>query len=497
MSIMCGNSVKYKLARKISLLLLLLFLVQWGQAVFAADDQNQQGLLLNNVIKPKLDIRGYYRFELAFRYNEPRSFTKMRNTFYLQSDYDFSNRLKFHGSGWFYYDVVYDLFDYDTIAARFEREATNPLVFVQQLPNEKDTPVAEFREMYFDLNLNKFDIRLGKQHVVWGVLEGVRVVDEINPMDFRELILPDDILDYRIPLWTLKINHFNKLGDYEFLLIPDLTFHQPAPPGSEWELFQDIPNTIKPEPDNPRNWELGFKWSNSISGTDVSLSYFYTWDDFPSVFRFSSEIGKPGPILFPTHTRLAMYGATFRRQTNSMILKAEAAYVSGKYFGTTEVDENADAFLDNNGEFLRDHIRWGVGFDVNWHGWDVSPSYVQWDILDYHPAIMQAEHDRSFNLYLRKKFRKANSTATILWIYLLDLNESYIKPRINFRISDRYRMAIGMDLFTGNQSKFGVATRSSGGGGPLVIPSTVEQRTQFFGNFNDNDRITIEMRYTF
>ena len=187
-----------------------------------------------------LSLGGYLKNETAFRFSEPRSITKIRNIAHVDGAWEFTPRLRLGFSAWAYHDLAYELFHYRTISARFARDAEQPLVFIDNLAEEKDSPVAEVRELYLDMYFDRFDLRVGRQFVVWGVLEGVRITDEINPMDFRELILPE-LLDYRIPLWTVKVDWYTDTGgDVQLLWIPDLRFHEPAPPGSEWELLQRI-----------------------------------------------------------------------------------------------------------------------------------------------------------------------------------------------------------------------------------------------------------------
>ena len=300
----------------------------------------------------KWRFTGYLKNETAYRVREPRSITKIRNIAYLNAQYPISKAIKFNYTGWAYYDLAYDLFDYRTIAARSERNSQEPLVFAETLPREKDSPVAETRELYLDFFLKNLDIRAGKQYVVWGVLEGVRITDEINPIDFRELILPD-LLDYRIPLWTVKLDHYRGDTTYQLVWIPDIQFHKPAPRGSEWELLQDIRDdqgtvlTKYPKSFALENSELGLKVNTNIFDTEVSLSYFYTWDDFPVIFRTARVDQTPNnpPILFPTYTRMHMYGTTVVKQVGPVIVKTEVAYVTDKYFGLKNtVDRDGDGF---------------------------------------------------------------------------------------------------------------------------------------------------------
>lgn len=441
----------------------------------------------------RLNISGYLKNETAFRFDEPRSVTKIRNIFYLKTEYPFGSWGGFTFSGWAYHDLVYDLFDYQTISGRSVRNEDQPLVFVDNLKQEKDSPVAAIRELYFDLFTDNMDIRIGKQFVVWGVLEGIRITDEINPLDFRELILPD-LLDYRIPLWTFKADYFGENNTYEFLWIPELKFHKPAPRGSEWELLQRVPGTREPDSYKLRNSEVGVKVTGNYFDTEVSLSYFWTWDDFPVIFRSERIDNLQDPEFFPTYTRIQMYGATFVKQLGARILKGEIAYVTDKYFGLkNNVDRNNDGFLDSQGELQKNHIRWGLGLDFNWLGTDWSPAISQWIILDYDKGIIQDEFDTSLTLFARKPLPARSAVFELLMIGLVNLHELYINPELSFDITDHFQITSGLDLFYGDRSQLGV----SASGGAIANLNTVEQNAQFFGNFNDNDRIYVEFKYTF
>jgi hypothetical protein len=80
---------------------------------------------------------GYVKNETAYRFDEPRSFTKIRNILSVNWLYLLFPKVKLYSSGWGYYDHVYDLFNYDTIAARDVRNEKEPLVFIDQLNKGK------------------------------------------------------------------------------------------------------------------------------------------------------------------------------------------------------------------------------------------------------------------------------------------------------------------------------------------------------------------------
>lgn len=472
-----------------------------------ADDVPQLGI--DGEKKPKdswlskFSFDGYFKNETAYRFREPRSFTKLRNILYLNAKYPVNDAVDVNFAGWAYYDLAYDLFSYDTIAARIERNSDEPPVFVERLPKDKDSPVVAIRELYVDFVRDKLEMRLGKQYIIWGVLEGVRVVDELNPMDFREMILPD-LIDYRIPLWSLKLDYYSDMADFELVWIPDVQFHKPAPRGSEWELLQNVcadqPVEIicletTPNRFSLKDSEFGLRVSKRLFDTEFSLSYFYTWDDFPVIFR---TVRLPVddthlPAFFPVYTRISMYGGTVVKQFDSIIAKMEFAYVTDKYFGVRNTtDSDQDGYLDFDGELKRDHLRLGLGLEFNLWNTDISPGITQWTIYKHDAAIIQDRNDVAINLFVRKEFPAWAATFQMLAIRLVNLKELLLKPKMTFQMDDHLQLATGLDLFFGERSDFGVNSALLSG---TFDPNRV--RAQFFGNFHDNDRAYLEFKYSF
>jgi len=470
-------------------------LVLAGLSASAQADTLKENL---SSLRQEFNLTGYLKNETAFRYLEPRAFTKIRNIAYLRGRYAINDMAEITAAGWGYYDLAYDLFDYDTITARAERDRIQPLNFIENLSSRKDSGVIDLREFYLDLYLENVDLRLGRQFIIWGVMTGVRIVDELNPMDFRELILPD-LLDYRVPLWSTRANIY--LGDNEFQLvwIPDIQFHRPAPEGSEWELLQEVPGTVFPNSFTVANSEYGIRWSGTRFNTELTLSYFYTWDDFPVIFRHVpiEPVAVDGvvaePEFFPRYTRIHMYGATMQRQVGGQILKGEFAFVKDKYFGLGTIDRDNDGILDNQGELQRDHIRWALGLDFNMWKTDISPGITQWIILNYDPAIIQGEYDTAFNLFVRKELPQYKATLQMLLIRMVTLGELYVKPKVTFNVTDLFQVSAGLDLFYGQQTQVGVAAKN----GKAVDILEIEQRFQFLGNFQGNKRLFLEFKYSF
>ena len=472
----------------------------WLSSVEPVSRDSQQAV--TQAWSDRLRISGYLKNETAYRYDEPRSITKIRNILYLKAEYPLGDKINFLASGWAYNDLAYKLFDYETISARFVRDDDKPLVFVDNLEQESDSSVARLRELYLDLFLDEMDIRLGRQYIIWGVFDGMRITDEINPQDFRELVLPD-LIDYRIPLWTLKVDYYRDDDSWQLIWIPDIRFHRPAPRGSEWELLQEVSgvtangqeyHTTYPQAYTFSNSEYGIRFKTNMFGAQFGLSYFHTWDDFPVIFRTVKIDSSIDPVFFPVYTRINIFGATMVKPVADAIFKAELAWVPDKYFGLNrDIDRDGDGYLDGDGVVKLKHYRWALGLDFNIWGVDFSPAISQWLILDYDEGLIQDEDDTSLTLFARKPIPEHGVVLQVLVIALVNMNEVYLKPKISFDVSDQFKISMGMDLFYGLRSQLGV----SAAGGAVATLTAVEQSAQFFGNFHDNDRIFAEFKYAF
>jgi len=69
--------------------------------------------------------------------------------------------------------------------------------------NEAYTQRDPLREAYIDTQANDWSIRAGKQQVVWGTADGMKLLDTINPTDYSEMA-QNQMEDSRIPVWMIN-----------------------------------------------------------------------------------------------------------------------------------------------------------------------------------------------------------------------------------------------------------------------------------------------------
>ena len=102
-----------------------------------------------------------------------------------------------------------------TLNLNFERRGekvafkANPMLYLYNSDSLQFNLRAVYMEMYF----NNFDLRIGKQQVVWGKADGVFITDIVSPLNLSEFLLPD-FDEIRTGVIAAKLNYYigNKIG---------------------------------------------------------------------------------------------------------------------------------------------------------------------------------------------------------------------------------------------------------------------------------------------
>lgn len=172
------------------------------------------------------------------------------------------------------------------------------------------------RQFLLDGRAGPLSLSLGLQQVVWGQADGLRVLDVINPLDYREFIL-EDFLDARRPLWTARADMpFIKGSSLQLIWVPyfapgrvpgpanefgfgaafGLGVINPFASGSARPPVTIIPQPVRRPPYRLGASQVGARWSQNLRGWDLTANGFHGWEDVatPDV-RFLAIAGPPSP----------------------------------------------------------------------------------------------------------------------------------------------------------------------------------------------------------
>lgn len=467
-----------------------------GEAAEKVRDKGESpGAITWLLDRTNTSVSGYFRNETAYRYVTPAAFSKVLNVARMETITPVGEIMEVTMVPRIAYDAVYDLEDVDTVHPRrgpstiLTEEQTTEIL--NQLNGENVRLVevkrgeATIRELYLDVHFEDSDLRIGRQIVRWGVVEGARVTDEINPLDFKEFILRE-VQDRYVPLMMVKWDYYLDASSIQMLWIPEVKTHQPAPKGTEFEQFQFLPNLQVPD-NGVQNAEYALKYTFTFKDADVSLSYFDTWDDFPAAFRsiIAGEFATDPEVDFtPKPPRLKILGATYTKAIGPAILSLEAAFVHNKEFGTF-LGQTASSGAARGGEVNRNYVKWAMNVDFTFLSIDWSLQYLEADILGYSEEIILDQRDVVHAGFARRTFFNNLVTAQVLAIHFINDDEWVLRPRAELLLAENIKLTTGADIMIGNIADVGPR------GEPLP------GQFHFAGFFQNSSRMYMEIGYQF
>ena len=248
-----------------------------------------------------------------------------------------------------------------------------------------------------------FLFRVGKQIVSWGEVTAFRIMDQINPVDFRRPFADVEFENTIIPIWLLRAEYYprittNWLQDLSIEFVfnpsmtqipnqdvlpgndaggiwsPNVTFFFPPGPKGEARLGSNINTIDKPDVWSPEGFSYAARVKGVVKDFIVSLNYYYgsyhspiyilkpglppiinTASDGTPLFHFQQNGKFP---IFRYVGLAATRDIPFLKATPlggvAPVFRFETFYAFGSTF--TE--------FPNNVSFVKsDELRMGLGFD--------------------------------------------------------------------------------------------------------------------------------------
>lgn len=350
----------------------------------------------------------------------------------------------------------------------------NPMVYTYNTDSIKFT----MREIYLDLYFNKFDIRVGKQQIVWGKADGVFITDVVSPLNLTEFLLPD-FNEIRSGVYAAKFDYYIGNNTFEVIWIPVFTPVETPAPGSIWFIQPAFP--IQPSFDYSKrnvtasleNSEVFAKFTAITSLIDIELMGAYTWDDTPVMHinkSFGMNPATQTPYLSalavaPQYHRITLGGGSFSTQIKSFIFRGEAAYYNGKYFMT----ENMQAV---DGLVEKDYLHYVLGLDFSLGSILFSTQFIQQYIFDYEPGILNQETENMMTFLARADLLHETLHLELFSYIGLTYEDALIRPKITYDFEDSFSVLLGANIFVGDDSGR-------------------------FGQYKDNSMIYAKIKYNF
>lgn len=399
--------------------------------------------------------RGYAQFEMARAIENPVHTSKMLTRVEFGTKGKTDGGIKWKMSARVDYDAVFDA------APRFYPDDVRR----DQRFN------FNLRETYIDTGFGNWDVRLGRQHVVWGEMVGLFFADVVSARDMREFILPEfNIL--RIPQWAARAEYFKEDFHGELLWIPVPTYDESGKPGAEFFPAQvsfpgfatSYSNEVRPKR-RLANSNFGARGSVLTNGWDLSTFFYRSMDAAPTFYRQVVGGLQPTVIYEARHDRISQTGGTLAKDFGNMVLKGEAVYTEGRRFTVLRLTEPTGVVRQNT-------LDWALGLDVSLPAETrLNLQVFQSMITNHDRDVIPKKYESGYSVLLNGKLTP-NVEAEIMWVASLDRTDWMLRPKVNWAFEKNWRLTVGADAFHGP---------------PLG----------FFGRYATQDRVYSELKYSF
>lgn len=390
---------------------------------------------------------------INFAHEEPaagrtdhRGISRLKTSADLTADYRFSGTWKARTTVKGFYDFAYRINGHENY--------TEAVISLYEHEGEID-------DFYVHGNLSQnLDVKIGRQVVVWGKSDNIRVTDILNPLDNREPGLVD-IRDLRLPVTMTRLDYFSGKWSLSPVVVHEIRFNKNPVfdsdffPGNQPSPHEEEPGT------SLKNQEFGLALNGIFSGWDLSFYSAYVFNDQANL----EPTITPGLYILK-HARITMAGMALNIASGNWLFKGETAYLDGFEFSSQPGDDKKRADILLGVEYS--------GFSET----TISLEAVNRHIFDYHDSMSQADHAQ------KDEFQSVFRISKDFWYDRLTITGLFATFDLTGDDGGFQRLTCEYDWSDALSITAGLITYKSGD-------------KFIYNDIGDNDRFFLEFRYSF
>ena len=316
----------------------------------------------------------------------------------------------------------------------------------------KEQTGITLREAYLSYANAHVDLRAGRQIIIWGVADALRLTDQISPMDYTEF-LAQDYDDIRTPVNAFRLRLVRQAFNVELVCIPVSDFFTlPTDERNPWAAHIDapMPYTFDLDSRKPktrlRNVEFGGRLSVNLSGIDFSFCGLHTWNKMPA-FSYAVDPSGASMTVVGHYRRLTMFGAVGRFVVRGE-LAANLNEVQNAEFGSEVQGRNVfNALLG---------VDWYAGND-----WMLSAQYAHKHVGGSLAGLSVLRNTGVATVRVSKELFR-NTLALSSFAYI-DVSHGGVFNRLSckYDLNDQISLTAGYDYFHADAGMFAMYSRNS------------------------------------
>ena len=319
---------------------------------------------------------------------------------------------------------------------------------------------SELREGFVEYTSDKWDARIGRQIITWGVGDLV-FINDVFPKDYDAFFSGRPLEYLKKGVDGAKFGVYPGFASFDVVVIPFFTPDKFPSPDRFW-LFDPMPQiTDRPEEEPQttfKNTEVALRAYRQLAGFDTSV-YFYR-----GFFRQPSAI--PDNPLAPTKLtltfpELSVYGASAQGNAFGGVLSLEAGY-----YDSRQNESGTNPFLPNS------QIRFLAGYQRQpWTDFTAGIQYYVEYMQNYSEYLANLppgfpivpKWNDLFSLRLTQMLRHQTLKLSWFMFYSPAVGDFLLNPEIKYNFTDSIWAAIGSNIFGGGNkaSQFGQLARDN------------------------------------
>ena len=333
-----------------------------------------------------------------------------------------------------------------------------------------EEPELELREGYLDFTSSKWDMRIGRQVITWG-LGDLLFINDVFPKDYEAFFAGRPLEYLKKGVDGVKIGMYPGFASFELIAIP---FFEPNhfPDSKRFWMFDPMPGVTDREREKPsvtlENTEVAIRAYRDIAGFDASLYFYRGFFRQPSMMPDNPMMPSKLTLFYP---KLSEYGASLQGRALDGVLSLEAGYYDSRQ------DRNGtDPMMPNS------QTRFLIGYQRQmWEDFTLGLQYYVEYMHEYSAYVSNQPSgfpkDRKYHdltaVRLTQFLMHQTMRLSCFAFYSPSVGDYLLNPEIKYNFTDHIWVAIGANIF---------------GGG--------NQASQF-GQFAKDDNAYVQVRYEF
>ena len=308
-----------------------------------------------------------------------------------------------------------------------------------------DRTGVQLQEAYFNYQNDLVEFKAGRQIVVWGVADGLRVTDLISPVDYTEF-MSSDYDDMRMAVDGFRVKYPGERVNAEIVYVPvPRYFQMPLGEDNPWRpnLLEKAGLDFPKGPDAKfKNGDFGTRLSFFLSNLDFSISALHTHNQSP--VSVVEPVSMDSVVIHVIHETMTMFGGDMSMPIGEFVIRAEVAEYFREALGYA-----------NNLDYARKNTFNALG-GIDWYAgnnWTFMVQYLHKYIADYSDELANEKNSSEMTFRISKELLNNTLKLSLYGMFDIDNLGYYGRASGDYSLTDQVMLSLGYDHFGGKRGQ--------------------------------------------